>query len=212
VIGASPQLSTAQAHSGTQALLFQDEGNIGRFITSAAPFPAGGQLYVRAWMHFANATTAMAGHTGFIVGATGDSNANELRWGQSLAGCVAPNQLLDLNHIPSDKTICSNGFISGGNPSSDTGEVLSANTWYCVETYWDAAVGEFRLWIDDTEIEVLHATADAWCPEGQTCATPPDPWPMPFSLVKLGTQVYNGRAGDIWYDDIALATSRIGCD
>lgn len=208
-----PEVSTARAHSGAQSALFQDEGNVGRFLAHASGFPAGGQLYFRAYMSFEKRTMDMMGHTGFIVGATADTNGNELRWGQSLAGCNAPNQLLDLNHIPSDKTICSSGHVTGGNPADHPGPgvTLEADTWYCVELYFDSSVGEFRIWIDDAELDVLHATADSWCPTGQTCE-PPNPWPMPFTMVKFGTQVYNGGAGDIYYDDVALGTMRIGCE
>jgi hypothetical protein len=119
-----------------------------------------------------------------------------------------------LNHVPSDRTICSSGLVSGGNPNDfmNPGVTLQADRWYCVETLFDSAAGEFRLWIDDTEVNVLHATESSWCPPNQPNCTTPQPWPIAFSVVKFGTQVYNGLAGDIWYDDVALATSRIGCD
>jgi hypothetical protein len=148
------------------------------------------------------------------VGAAQDTNGDELRWGQSQPGCVSQDQLLDLNHVPSDRTICSSGLVSGGNPNdfANPGVTLQADRWYCVETLFDSALGEFRLWIDDAEVEVLHATASSWCPPGQTNCTTPQPWPIDFSVVKFGTQVYNGLAGDIWYDDLALATRRIGCE
>lgn len=213
VIGASPQLSTARAHSGGQSLLFAELGQTGRFLGSQAAFPSGGRLFLRAFMNFSLATVDMAGHTGFIVGAAQDTNGAELRWGQSQPGCNAQDQLLDLNHVPSDKTMCSSGLVSGGNPGDfmNAGVTLQANRWYCVETLFDSALGEFRLWVDDDEVEVLHATASSWCPPGQTCATP-QPWPIPFSVVKFGTQVYNGSAGDIYYDDLALASTRVGCN
>ena len=213
VIGAAPELSTARAHSGGQSLLFANFGQTGRFLGSQAAFPSGGRLFLRAFMNFSLATVDMAGHTAFIVGAAQDLNGAELRWGQSQPGCVAQDQLLDLNHVPSDRTICSSGLVSGGNPNdfANAGVTLQANQWYCVETLFDSAVGEFRLWIDDAEVQVLHATANSWCPPQQASCAPPAPWPIPFSVVKFGTQVYNGLAGDIYYDDLALATSRIGC-
>ena len=112
--------------------------------------------------------------------------------------------------------------MTGGNPADHPGpgETLAADTWYCVELFFDSLVGDFRIWIDDRELEVLRATAADWCPTGQTCECPagqpcqypPNPWPMPFTLVKFGTQVYNGTAGDIWYDDVAYSTQRVGCN
>jgi hypothetical protein len=210
---ALPVLSSERARSGGQSLLFAPEGNVGRFLTTAAAFPAGGELHLRAFVNFELGTVEMSGHTGFIVGATADSNGQELRLGQSQPGCVSIDQLLDLNHIPSDATMCSSGHVSGGNPNDfmNPGETLQADTWYCVETFWDTNIGEFRIWVDGRELEVLHATSQSWCPaKDQTC-TPPNPWPIDFTMVKFGTQVYNGTVGNIWYDDVAYATTRVGC-
>lgn len=211
---ALPVLSSERAHSGAQSLLFAPEGNVGRFLTTVAAFPDGGELHVRAFVNFELATVEMSGHTGFIVGATADSNGQELRLGQSQPGCVSVDQLLDLNHIPSDATMCSSGHVSGGNPNDfmNAGETLQADTWYCVETFWDTNVGEFRIWVDGRELEVLHATSQSWCPAKDETCTPPNPWPIDFTMVKLGTQVYNGTVGNIWYDDVAYATTRVGCE
>jgi hypothetical protein len=211
---ALPVLSTERARSGGQSLLFAPEGNVGRFLTTAAAFPPGGELHVRAFVNFELATVEMSGHTGFIVGATADSNGQELRLGQSQPGCVAIDQLLDLNHIPSDATMCSSGHVSGGNPNDfmNAGETLQADTWYCVETFWDTNIGEFRIWVDGRELEVLHATSQSWCPAKDETCTPPNPWPIDFTMVKFGTQVYNGTVGNIWYDDVAYATTRVGCE
>jgi hypothetical protein len=210
---ALPVLSTERAHSGAQSLLFAPEGQIGRFLTTSAAFPSGGQLFMRLFMNFQNATVDMSGHTGFLVGATADSNGDELRLGQSQPGCNAIDQLLDLNHEPTDRTMCSSGLVSGGNPGDfmNAGETLQANTWYCVETFWDRVVGEFRIWIDGRELQVLHATATSWCPPNQQSCATPSPWPIPFTQVKFGTQIYNGEVGNIWYDDVAYSTTRVGC-
>lgn len=211
---AMPALSTLRAKSGSQSMLFAPEGNVGRFLTTAAPFPAGGELFVRAYMNFELATVDMSGHTGFIVGATADSNGMELRFGQSQPGCVSMDQVLDLNHIPSDRTMCSTGLVSGGNPGDfmNAGETLQADTWYCVESYWNTIEGEFRIWVDERELEVLHADSTSWCPPQQTNCQTPTPWPIEFTQVKFGTQVYNGMVGNIWYDDVAYSTTRVGCD
>jgi hypothetical protein len=211
---AMPALSTLRANSGTQSLMFAPEGNVGRFLTTTAAFPAGGELFVRAYMNFELATVDMSGHTGFLVGATADSNGMELRFGQSQPGCVSLDQVLDLNHIPSDKTMCSTGLVSGGNPGDfmNAGETLQAGTWYCVETYWNTNEGEFRIWVDERELEVLHADATSWCTPQQMPCQAPSPWPIDFTQVKFGTQVYNGTVGDIWYDDVAYSTTRVGCE
>ncbi len=217
VVGAAPAWDGTKGHSGTGSVRVEELGQTGRFLKHTSGFPAGGVLYFRAYMNFENPTTSMSGHTGFIVGASADTNGDELRFGQSSPGCVAPNQLLDLNHIPSDDTLCSSGYVSGGNPADapdPNGYTLQGDTWYCVETLWDKSMGEFRIWIDGTEIETLHALPDNWCMATQDASTcpAPSPWPMDFQMVKFGNQVYNGGNGTIWYDDVALSTEPIGCD
>lgn len=217
VVGAAPEWDGAKGHSGTGSVRVEELGQTGRFLKHTSGFPVGGVLHFRAYMNFENPTTSMSGHTGFIVGASADTNGDELRFGQSSPGCVAPNQLLDLNHIPSDKTLCSSGYVSGGNPADapdPDGHTLQADTWYCVETLWDKSFGEFRIWIDGTEIETLHALTDNWCMATQdpsNCPAP-SPWPMDFQMVKFGNQGYNGGNGTIWYDDVALSTQPIGCE
>ena len=92
------------------------------------------------------------------------------------------------------------GVDRRGTAVAVNGEVIPRGEWHTTELH------------DGQEIEVLHATANSWCPpQQQNCGTP-EPWPIQFSLVKFGTQVYNGAAGNIWYDDVGLSTSRVGCE
>ena len=75
-------------------------------------------------------------------------------------------------------------------------------------TYLPPALGDD----DRALLEVLHATRQSWCPAKDETCTPPSPWPIDFTMVKFGTQVYNGTVGNIWYDDVAVAAQQIGCN
>jgi hypothetical protein len=78
---------------------------------------------------------------------------------------------------------------------------LSADQWYCVEGYFNGTGHEFQLWIDGAEIPGLHVT------EATMCAA----WSPTYTHIKFGAGA-NSEIGAIWYDDVAVSTTRIGCN
>jgi hypothetical protein len=71
---------------------------------------------------------------------------------------------------------------------------LTADTWHCVEAHYDSASGDVQIFSDGTE--VIHATGYA----KQT-----------FQTFRLGyLQYHDTRA--VWYDDVVVAPSRVGCN
>jgi hypothetical protein len=39
----------------------------------------------------------------------------------------------------------------------------------------------------------------------------PAPWSPAYDRVRLGFHDFQGGAVDVWYDDVALGTTRLGC-
>ena len=55
---------------------------------------------------------------------------------------------------------------------------------------------EIDFWVDGTEVPDLHHTD----------------WPLDnYDSVRFGFEKYAGPGLDVWYDDIAIGTERIGC-
>ncbi len=89
-------------------------------------------------------------------------------------------------------------------PEADAGPVSRSpfpgkDRWLCIEWMFDgSATSQVRVWVDGTEDTSLHLT-------GRTMG--------PFSTLAVGAQQYgvDGATYDIWMDEVAVSTSRIGC-
>lgn len=218
----APVLDGAKAKSGTGAVrVSSSSSGLGSFLVPKEATTLGGagvtgnEFYVRVHMNWAKATSEITGHSAFIVAAVSrDNSGTEARLGISSKG---PGNVprIDLNlQSPSDGvggevTRYSNGFTDGGNPAdfTDVGFQFAADTWYCVEAYFKGAAGasEFRLWIDGTEIEEMHVTDFSANMSGRTS------WGPDYQYIKIGAQDYDANLGQIWYDDVVVATEPIGC-
>jgi len=76
------------------------------------------------------------------------------------------------------------------------GAALLPGAWGCVEITLDSAKPEIAVSLDGVPIEDLHHTD----------------WPLDaYDALRFGFEKYAGPVGDIWYDDIAIGTSPIGC-
>jgi hypothetical protein len=208
-----PVIDTTRKHSGNNAVKATGN-NVGSFL-----IPASGQLggmivpgnrfFVRVWVNFEKATSAIGNHSDFLVGATSQDNSGvELRLGFSSNQSGKP-EMLDLNLIGSgaEVTRYSNGFTDGGNPGafSGTGVQFVANQWYCIEALFDGAASEFRLWIDGAENMEMHVT------DFSGNGTPRLNWAPMFTYLKVGTQDFSGQIGQVWYDDVFVGTAQVGC-
>jgi hypothetical protein len=107
---------------------------------------------------------------------------------------------MDSNILPDKET-------SGGAAST----YPAASTWTCVE-FHTGMTGTLETWVNGTAINGL-----TFIP-GTTAAmsginnqwTPINPLsPTSFGL---GWVVFSGPLISLWYDDVALSTSRIGCN
>lgn len=218
----APVVDSARAKSGSNAArVTSTSSGLGSFLVPKAAGLLGGEavpgnaFYVRVHMNWQKATTEVSGHSAFIVGAASrDNSGTEARLGISSKG---PGNVprVDLNlQSPSDGaggevTRYSNGFTDGGNPAdfTDVGFQFAADTWYCVEAFFDGTTtaAEFRLWVDGTEIEEMHVTDFSANGTGRTS------WGPSYQYIKIGAQDYDANLGQIWYDDVVVATEPIGC-
>jgi len=133
-------------------------------------------------------TDIQQGHNTYVLATDvpGDPNAGEaIRIGEHQCQ-------LELNRKTDDAEKLSNG----GTYMCEGGVKLLANTWYCLEFFYDGANSEVRVFVDDAEVEELHVT---------------DWGPYTYQTFKFGFEKYHGANKTLWYDDVALGTERIGC-
>ena len=90
------------------------------------------------------------------------------------------------------------GSLSNSKFSQDNmlGAHFVANTWACLEGYFNSAQPEIDFWLDGVEIPDFHHTD----------------WPADnYDTLHFGFEKYAGPELDIWFDDIAISATRIGC-
>jgi hypothetical protein len=199
----APVVDATKGAHGSSSSLKVDGTSSQAFIT----FPVPGQaFYVRANMQFAQGTAQMTGHGWFIVGADNitQGDANQMRFGSS--GNHGHNEI-DFNvygdGCNGEKTQFSDGASDGASGWTNTPYdrvLLDADKWYCVEAFFNGPADEFQLWIDGTEVPGLHVTPATMCAS----------WAPTYTHIKFGAGA-NSSIGNIWYDDVAVSTARLGC-
>ncbi|WP_437935583.1 hypothetical protein [Sorangium sp. So ce341] len=168
-------------HSGTGSVKVSGT-DFSQMLGVAVPSKFWGRVYLKS------DTDIQAGHNTYVaaVSGTGDPNDGEaIRIGEHQCQ-------LELNRKSDDAEKLSNG----GMYTCSGGVKLVANTWYCLEFYYDGPGREVRVFVDDKEVDALHVT---------------DWGPYDYKLFKFGFEKYHGNAKTMWYDDLALGAERAGC-
>lgn len=198
-----PTLDSAKGANGSSGSLKVIGTSTQAFLTYPVP---GQAFYVRAYMNFETGTKDLAGHGWFIVGADNVTQGGgaQMRFG---ASGNHGHRELDFNvyggGCSGEKTQFSDGASDGAagwnnTPFPQTN--LAADKWYCIEAFFNGTGHEFQLWIDETEVQGLHVTEQTMCAG----------WAPHYTHVKIGAGA-NSNLGAIWYDDVAVSTSRIHC-
>lgn len=73
---------------------------------------------------------------------------------------------------------------------------LAADTWYCVEIFFDGTGQHQMLYIDGEELIDATSFPDAT---------------KAFTTLKFGYNALHGTARNTWYDDVAVGPTRPGC-
>jgi hypothetical protein len=219
-------IDTSQHHSGNNSLRVIGGDTCGFYAINTSAFPKlGNQVYARFYALFSgSANTPDAGvatqnHNGFLSMYSGapsgtdpnfynDYNAGTATGGQLRIGSQAG--VLDWNNLIPDS------MADSTLPDLDTpGEMESvdpaANRWNCFEFHIDQTNGHIEFWFNGASVAGLSWDGsnvteinDQWYAKG-----PPVPLALQsFGLGWLGLSV----AETAWYDDVALANCRIGCE
>jgi polysaccharide lyase-like protein len=88
-------------------------------------------------------------------------------------------------------------FPMGLSQCSTSGPTLAPNQWHCVEALFDGVNGDVQIYADGNQI----IDAQTWSPATQA-----------FSAFDFGFIKYSGPDRTVWYDDVALGPTRIGCE
>lgn len=141
-----------------------------------------GRIYLRS------DTAIQQGHNTYVEATDSDGDPNN---GEHIR--IGEHQCqLEVNRKTDDAEKLSNG----GTYECSGGFEMSANTWYCLEFFYDGPGSALQVFVDGTEVPELHVT---------------DWGPYDYRLFKFGFEKYHGADKTLWYDDLALGSQRIGC-
>jgi hypothetical protein len=195
-------VDTSQHHSGTKAIKVVSGGSDawGPLFTNTSAFSTlTTAVYGRFWV-YPNAALPSS-HQAFMTLALSAAAAMPSAQIKGIeATCQAPNApgLLTWNYNDSLLPDVYN-FKS---------VTLPAQMWSCFEFHTDAASGNIEAWLNGAHLDTMSIPNDAgakWT--GSAPATP-----LKIYGLGLGWMAFNGVPMTLWFDDVALGDSRIGCN
>ncbi|MDT0344017.1 hydrolase [Streptomyces litchfieldiae] len=192
-------VDTSVAHTGTTSI--RVNGGLGYcnhvFVgTELDDVATDSGLYVRFWVRHSDALPTQ--HVTFLAMEDAADGARDLRMG-------GQNGALQWNRESDDATLPA---------QSPAGVALSAplpvGEWSCVEFQLDSAGGLLETWLNGTSVTGLavdgtptHDIDAQWLNRGA--------WHPDLTDLRFGWESYGEGTDTLWYDDIAVGTTRTGC-
>ncbi|MGW2636851.1 cellulose-binding domain-containing protein [Streptomyces sp. NPDC001348] len=191
-------VDTSVAHSGSRSLRVDGGAGYCNHVFAASTrdlSSVGPVVYVRMWVRH---TTALpTDHVTFVSMPDASQGGKALRVG-------GQNGALQWNRESDDATLPE---------QSPAGVALSTplptGRWLCLRFQIDTTAQSMGTWVDDREVAGLHVDGvPTQNVDGQWLArrTPPRP-----TRLRLGWESYGGGSDTLWFDDVALGSSPIGC-
>ncbi|MCI4065742.1 hypothetical protein MRQ36_25565 [Micromonospora sp. R77] len=191
-------VDTATTHAGARAIRIDGGGGYCNHVFVRATrdlATLGAVRYGRFWVR--HHTALPTDHVTLLAMADAADGGKDLRMG-------GQNAALQWNRASDDATLPE---------QSPAGVALSVplptDRWSCVEFLVDGDRGELRTWLDGTAVAGL--TADGVPSHDIDGQWYNRTWRPRLTDLKLGWESYGGATDTLWFDDVALGASRIGC-
>ncbi|MFI6647224.1 cellulose-binding domain-containing protein [Streptomyces sp. NPDC050529] len=191
-------VDTEVAHSGTQSLRL--DGRAGycnhAFVAATADLSSVGPvLHVRMWVRH---TTALpAAHVTFVSMPDNSQGGKALRIG-------GQNGALQWNRESDDATLPAQSPVGVG-----LSRPLPTGSWQCLRFAVDTSAPQLDTWLNDEQVPGLHADGVPTQDVDQQWLSRSTP-PRPLSL-RLGWESYGTGDDTLWFDDVVVGSSPIGC-
>jgi hypothetical protein len=210
--GGTMVVDTTQAARGSNALHITKSGSGASYLKETKTFPAPGNTYYgRAFFRFKNLPTpnpdaSFAYSHWTIAAASGSGTMGEIRVSGQMQNAK------NFFGVGTDSTPEEAGTGDWTNSDNDPGGgpvQPPLSQWLCIEWEHSGATNETRFYWDAVEHPSLYTTATV---HGGNQA---NQYILPtFDNVWVGWQEYQGTGGEIfelWVDEIAIDSARIGC-
>ncbi|KAB5511588.1 carbohydrate-binding module family 1 protein [Coniochaeta sp. 2T2.1] len=191
--GGTVSLDSTTAHSGKNSIKVTSPGGYCGHIFFGSTSVPSGDVYVRVWMRLTNTLTPS--HISFIT-MPDTTTSKHLRIG-------GQNSILMYNRESDDATLPD--LSPHGSASSAS---LPTGSFQCFE-YHLGTDGTIETWLNGTPVPGLqagpNAGGNAYNKQWGTSYKPR------VTGVYFGWESYGGDSNTVWYDDVAVAGSRVGC-
>nr|OQO15601.1 hypothetical protein B0A51_16755 [Rachicladosporium sp. CCFEE 5018] len=194
--GGTVALDSTVSHSGKNSIKVTggSNGYCGHIFFGTTAVPSG-DVYVRTWFKADKAFTN--DHISFIIMPdAAEATGKHLRFG-------AMDEILMYNREDNDATLpdlSPQGIASSVGPA--------AQTWHCLE-YHLGTDGSIETWVDSAAVSGLSTGGSSTNTNNQGWSRAA--YTPKISAVYFGWEAYAGAVNTLWYDDIAVSGSRIGC-
>lgn len=221
VIEATPNANTTPKTLGQKALhlhIAEADGSGGFSFLLPKSFAApNNSFFGRVWVWVDNVPTAPDfAHFTLVEGVGKVGNATVFV--RPIGGQFIPAQFLQ----PGDPTVMYGAGSDGGQTGDwtdwDPSAPTEAKKWTCLEWQVDTSDNIMRVFIDGVAKEALTvSTKDHNNRSGNKATNGALDFVIPaaFDQFKIGWQLYQGggnlKTQDLWFDGMALSTTRIGC-
>ena len=199
-------VDTSEHHSGNNSLRVVGGDSCGYYAVNTAAFTGsklGPQYYARFWAMYSMAPTPT--HNGFLsmnTTSTASHDPDLLRLGFQ-------NNVIEWNWYGTDATL----------PDTDSQGAMqsvapTASTWACIEFHIDSTTGDIEFWYNGASTTTPGLSNSGTASNGYNNAWINGGWKAGISPTSLGLGwgSFNGAMMTVWFDDVALGNSRIGCD
>lgn len=200
-----------QSHSPPNSMKVSGGDSCGPLMLSTTAFSniTGGEAYGRFYVRLSDTATTFDHAFLMALGLSRDAgsfNINDQGSYLQLASQGAGNATNVFMWQTSDGNILPNKNAMGGARST----YPMANTWTCVE-FHTSQTGALETWVEGGAVAGLTFLPNTTVkqPGVNDQWTPPSPF-APTSI-GFGWTVFSGESLTIWFDDIAVASTRIGC-
>jgi hypothetical protein len=190
-------IDDSQAHSGVRSVKVTGAGGYCNhiFFGTSAPEPLQDSLWAR---FFVRLDTALGdGHVTFLAMKDAHDGKDLRMGGQS--------KILMYNRESDDATLPA---LSPAGIAKSL--VPPTGQWMCVELHVDGTARAIQTWVNGNAVEglVVDGTStpdvdDQWL-RGSS-------WAPKLADVRFGWESYGGQSETLWFDDVAVGSSRIGC-
>ncbi|HMI85687.1 MAG TPA: hypothetical protein VK550_16430 [Polyangiaceae bacterium] len=190
-------IDAAQARRGRQSLKVSGAGGYCNHVFVATPIAAlGRHVFGRFFVRFAGALADS--HVTFLA-MMDSADSKDLRMG-------GQNRVLMWNREQDDATLPEMSPVG-----TSTSVAPKPEQWLCIELEIDGENGTITTSVDGSN--VLGMTVDGTpTPDIDRQWLTRVGWRPVLTDLKLGWESYGAEGATLWFDDVAFATRRIGCD